>query len=592
MRVSVNKGSRQRVWAQRFVSMAWLLALLWLHGPLLYAQQTPYELGNGNQSTTYADCIRWYQQLAAQSDLVQITEAGGTDIGQPLHSVVISAHGFNPVALRAADRAVVFINNGIHAGEPEGIDASMALARWLSTSPEGQALLADVVVVIVPIYNVGGSLNRNSFTRANQNGPEEYGFRGNARNLDLNRDFIKLDSENARSLVRLTRLWDPDLYFETHTTNGADYQHIMTLIETQRDKLRPEVSRLMQDKITPFLYEGMAAFNMPMCPYVNTRASTPESGILSFLDHPRYGTGYLALFHCPGYVLETHMLKSYQERYRATFTLLQLGITIAAHKRADLLQARAAARQACATASSMALNWRNDTSRVDSFFFRGYTAIRKPSAVHGGMRLFYDRTAPWQANIPYYPHALGLDSCVKPQAYLIPQAWREVIDRLRWNGVSLFRLERDTSISVEMYRILDYKSAGKPYEGHFLHSQVSLSPELQTRQFRAGDYVVPMGYGSDRFVMEVLEPKAVDSYFNWNYFDGMLMQKEYFSGYLFEDTAAELLAADPALRERFETWRAAQAEIPNDWLQLYWVYKNAGPVEPDLLLYPVGRLMH
>ena len=93
------------------------------------------------------------------------------------------------------------------------------------------------MIVIIPVYNVGGALNRGSYSRANQNGPEAYGFRGNARNLDLNRDFIKCDSRNARSFNRLFNQWKPDVFVDTHTSNGADYQYVMTLISTQKDRL-------------------------------------------------------------------------------------------------------------------------------------------------------------------------------------------------------------------------------------------------------------------------------------------------------------------------------------------------------------------
>ena len=262
------------------ICTAFLLLLSLLSFQLATAQPTPYEKGNGNQSSSYSECIAWYQQLAAGSAQVRIDSVGRTDIGQPLHQVVISTGTFDPAAARKAGKAVVLINNGIHPGEPEGIDASMRLARELATDPQMQKLLQQLVVVIVPVYNVGGALQRNGVTRANQDGPEQYGFRGNARNLDLNRDFVKLDSENARALVQLYRRWDADLYLETHTTNGADYQHVMTLIETQKDKLRPEISGWMQQKFTPKLYKDMQKQGFPMCPYVNTKGELPESGLL------------------------------------------------------------------------------------------------------------------------------------------------------------------------------------------------------------------------------------------------------------------------------------------------------------------------
>lgn len=575
----------------RMQKILYALLLLVLSSSLLLAQPTPYEKGNGNQSSTYADCIAWYQQLARQSGQVRIDSVGRTDVGRPLHQVVVSAGDFSPAAARQAGKVVVLINNGIHPGEPDGIDASMRLARELATDSQMQKLLRQLVIVIVPIFNVDGALQRNSHTRANQNGPEQYGFRGNARNLDLNRDFVKLDSENTRALVQLHRRWDADLYLETHTTNGADYQHVMTLIETQKDKLRPEISAWMHGSFTPALYAGMAKANLPMCPYVNTPGELPESGIDGFLETPRFGSGYAATFHTPGYVLETHMLKPFSQRYEATYQLLRLVLTQAAEQHKQLLSARESAKKACAESSRMALNWHLVPNKVDSFYFRGYGARYQKSEVHGGDRLYYDRLSPWEANIPYRNTFVGTDSTSKPRFYLIPQAWQEVIQRLAWNGVALLRLPQDSVFDVQRYFIEDHKTSNRVYEGHFLHNQVQLLPLNQQRQYRQGDVLVPMGRATDRFVMEVLEPVAADSYFRWNFFDSILQRKEYFSSYVFEDTAAELLRSNPELKAAYDDWTSTQAADRSPWNDLYFIYSRSPLAEPDFMMYPVARIV-
>lgn len=573
-----------------------VLLFLLLLSQSAIAQPTPFEKGNGNQTTTHAACIDWYQQLAkSHRKLVKIDSVGITDSGRPLHRVVISNAGFDSLSVRKKERAVVFINNGIHPGEPEGIDASMALARALVTPGQLRSLLDQITVVIVPIYNVDGSLRRNHFTRANQNGPEAYGFRGNAQNLDLNRDFIKLDSRNAQSFVRLFRHWDPDLYLETHTTNGADYQHVMTLIETQKDKLRPEISGWMHDTLTPALYSQMEKAGFPMAPYVNTRGELPESGIETFLETPRYGSGYAALFHTAAYVLETHMLKTYGPRYQATYELLQTALKVSADYRSELLSARARARSAAARASHLPINWQIDTNRIDGFFFRGFAARYKKSEVHGGERLYYDRQVPWEAPVAWYAHAMATDSVQKPAAYVVPQAWHAVIDRLQWNRVAMRRLPHDTTIYVERYKVRDYKTASRPYEGHYLHHEVMLEAITDSQRYFAGDWYLPMGHGTDRFVVEVLEPKAVDSYFTWNFFDAQLQQKEYFSSYVFEDTAAELLLANPDLKARFVKWKEDATKAGKSLTaraQLDWIYRESGRIEPGLMVLPVGRIMH
>ena len=163
---------------------------------------------------------------------------GHDDDGSPIHLFVLDdGSGASPDSIRAAGKNILWITNGIHPGEPDGIDASLLLAQALLDSDQYMGLLSHTAVCIVPVYNVSGAKVRNSTSRVNQMGPVEYGFRGNARNLNLNRDFIKADARNTRTLVSALNTWDPDVYFETHVSNGADHRYVMELLVTHPDKL-------------------------------------------------------------------------------------------------------------------------------------------------------------------------------------------------------------------------------------------------------------------------------------------------------------------------------------------------------------------
>ncbi|MFC7668686.1 M14 family metallopeptidase [Hymenobacter humi] len=322
-----------------------LASLLMTITPPAAEWRTPFESGGGNTTATHAECIGYYQKLAAAyPKQLHLAEAGPTDSGQPLHEVVLSADGdTDPASTRRKNRRVLFIQNGIHPGEPEGIDASMMLARDLVQQKSLQKLLANVTVVIVPVYNVDGMLNRNSTTRVNQNGPAAYGFRGNARHLDLNRDYIKQDSRNARSFAGLFQKWQPDVFVETHTSNGADYQYTMTLIATQHSKLAPALGQYLQGQMLPALYKGMEKKKWPMTPYVDFEGQTPESGLRAFLETPRYSTGYAALFNTIGFMPETHMLKAFAPRVHATYDFLKIMLETVGQQSAAIATARAAA---------------------------------------------------------------------------------------------------------------------------------------------------------------------------------------------------------------------------------------------------------
>ncbi|TGE28779.1 M14 family metallopeptidase [Hymenobacter metallicola] len=554
--------------------------------------RTPFEKGNGNTTTTHAECIAYYQRLDEAYPEILLREAGTTDIGQPLHEVVVSLDGdADPESVRRKNRRVVFIQNGIHPGEPEGIDAAMMLARDYVQKKELRRQLENVTLVIIPIYNVDGSLVRNSTTRANQNGPEEYGFRGNARNLDLNRDYIKQDSRNARAFAQLFQRWQPDVYVDTHTSDGADYQYTMTLIATQKDKLHPVLSQYLTQRLQPALYAGMAKRKSPMTPYVDFEGRTPDArGLQGFLETPRYSTGYTTLFNTIGFVTETHMLKAYTPRVRAQYDFLDLLVRYVHQDAAALAQARAEAAQQLQRQTQFPLAWAIDTTSAEKISFRGYEGKTKTSEVSGQPRLWYDRKAPYTRPINYYNTFRPTVSVTRPVAYIIPQAWGEVVERLRLSSVQLRRLTRDTTLTTEVYYIADYKTGQRPYEGHYLHHQVEVRPEQQPLTFRRGDYVAYLDQPAARYLVETLEPQATDSFFAWGFFDGILQQKEYFSDYVFEDVAAELLQRDPALRQRLQKLQKDNPAFASSGAaQLDFMYRQSPNYEKSHLRYPVVR---
>ena len=575
--------------------MRYLTALLFFLPFQMLAQpagfSTPFEKNN-QTTTTYLEAVDFYQKLALAFPQLQVSEWGMTDAGFPLHTVVLSKNEiFDPTELRRQNKRILLINNAIHPGEPEGVDATMMLLRDLLQKPEFQPLLEKIVVVAIPFYNIGGGLNRGCCSRANQNGPQEYGFRGNAKNLDLNRDFIKCDSKNAQTFARIFNHWQPDVFIDNHTSNGADYTYTMTLLATQPDKLGPVLGPYLRNEMLPRLYAGMAALNQEMCPYVNVWGSTPDEGIPGFYDSPRYGSGFGAAHHCLSFVPETHMLKPFPQRVQATYNFMEVMLRTLSEEAEKIGQLRQAAIQQAMVQRTFPLDWRLDDSQADSIVFKGYAAKYKPSEVTGLDRLWYDRSAPWVKNIPYWNTFVPKVEIEKPKAYIIPQAYAEVIERLQLNGVQLRRLTGDVEPEVEMYRIKNFETRNA-YEGHYLHYNVEVEKLVVPGHFHKGDYVAFTDQPAVRFLIETLEPQAVDSYFTWNFFDGILGQKEYFSDYVFEDIAAAFLKENPKVKEELEARRQADPEFAKSkWMQLGFVYERTPYFEPTLNLYPVGRLM-
>jgi hypothetical protein len=285
------------------------------------------------------------------------------------------------------------------------------------------------------------------------------------------------------------------------------------------------------------------------------------------------------------------MLKPFAERMWSNHAFMDVVIRFIHENHEALGQARAAAFERTRTKPEFVLEWAMDTSKRDSLLFKGYAAKYKPSEVSGLPRLWYDRSEPYEKTIPYYNYFKPALTVAKPYAYILPQAWENVIHRLEINGVTMQRLTEDVEIEVECYIIEKYTDR-KAYEGHYLHSGVELEKKMLKRRFRRGDYLILTDQDANRYLLETLEPQAPDSWFAWNFFDGALMQKEYFSAYVFEDLAAEFLRSHPEVRAALEAKRAADpAFAGNAAAQLDWVYRQSPWYEPTHKVYPVGRLL-
>lgn len=558
----------------------------------LSAQKTPFEEGV-NRSATYEEAIAFYQDLARKyKKYFRLEMHGTTDSGFPLHLGILSADGtFTPEIAQKRAKCVVFINNAIHPGEPDGVDASMMLVRDILKDPNLLQRWRDVTLLVVPFYNIGGALNRGANSRANQNGPEAYGFRGNARNLDLNRDFIKCDSRNAQTFNQLYSSWRPHVFIDTHVSNGADYPYVMTLIATQHNKLQPNLAKFLNENMLPFLYQGMKKAGWEMTPYVNVGRS-PEDGINGFLDLPRYSSGYAALHNALSFMPEAHMLKPFPERVKSMRALLELFVECSATNAESIRNVREEADKATQLQDSFALNWQLDRTRFDTLLFRGYAAKTKPSEVSGLDRMYYDHSAPWEKPIRYYNYFQPSLVVKRPEAYIIPQAWAEVIERLEWNSVKMIRLTHDISLETEYYYLRKFQTPSEPYEGHYPHSRTEVETRRLIRNFRAGDYIIPVDQPLNRYIVETLEPQAADAFFSWNFFDSVLDQKEHYSSYIFEDLAAEYLRDNPALRTRLEKEKAQNPELAKSArAQLDFIYKNSPYYEATHQLYPVARVL-
>jgi hypothetical protein len=552
---------------------------------------TTFEKSGGTQTPTYPEVITYYENLAEAYDQIHLETIGNTDAGEPLHLITFNPDGVFDFDKIRKNKTILLINNGIHPGESDGIDATMMLFRDFANGTKKAP--ENVVFATIPVYNIGGSLNRNSGTRANQNGPEAYGFRGNAQNYDLNRDFIKSDTRNAKAFAKVFHKVQPDFFIDNHVSNGADYQYTLTHLFTQHNKLGHEAGTFLHETMMPDLEATLLAKNWDITPYVNVFGRKPDSGFSQFMDSPRYSTGYTTLFNTLGLMVETHMLKPYKPRVEGTYALMEALIeNIESKHHNDIKSIREKTHASFVNAETYPVQWSLDRDQKSILRFKGYEGEFIESDLTGQKRLKYDQSKPFTKDVDYYNYYKATKEVTVPKAYIIPQGWHNIIELLKLNNVALTTIENDTVIDVETYHIKDFKTYTNPYEGHYTHYNTEVTKTPQKIGFKKGDFIAHTNQPAFRYLLETLEPEAVDSFFNWNFFDTILQQKEGFSAYVFEDEAKELLAQNPDWKAEFEALKASDEKFAaSASQQLRWIFKKSHHYEKAHLRYPIFRIL-
>ena len=553
---------------------------------------TQFEKSGGTETPEYIDVISYYKELSNSYPEISFFEMGETDAGYPLHIVVFNTDGKTQLnRIKNSTKNSVLINNGIHPGESDGIDASMLLLRDIVQNDSLKKSYQNTLIVVIPIYNIGGSLNRNSHTRANQNGPKEYGFRGNTRNYDLNRDFVKQDTKNAAAFAKIFHTIDPDIFIDNHVSNGADYQYAISHLFTQHNKLGGALGKFIETQMRPALESSMMQKKIPITPYVNVWGVTPKEGWSQFYDSPRYSTGYTTLFNTLGMMVETHMLKPYKIRVEQTYELLLSMLDFTEERSVDIKIVRKNAIDKILKKKIYPITFEINPKKEPSVIqFRGYEGEIMDSKVTNGKRLLYDATKPYLEPVDYFNEYRSTKEITIPKAYILKQGWHRVVERLKNNQIFYTQFKKDTTLVVETLHVDDYKTRTSAYEGHYLHYNTSVKIDSNAVHFSKGDLYIPVHQKGARYIMETLEPEATDSFFNWNFFDSVLQQKEGYSGYVFEDVAEQILKENTTIKDAFEAKMAIDKDFEkNPRAQLNFIYKRSLHYEKAHLLLPIYK---
>lgn len=562
------------------------------------AWQTHAERTDYRETPTLDDTLRFARRLAAASPWVRVRSFGRSGEGRDLTLVVAAkGAGLTPAAARRAGKAVVLVQACIHAGETDGKDAGLALLRDIAVTKTRAALLDRVVLLFVPVYNADGHERRSPYHRINQNGPAELGWRANATNRNLNRDYAKADAPETRAFLRLWNEWRPDLFIDCHVTNGADYRYNVTYQFESSENVHPAVRAWSQDAFEGRIVPAAERAGNLLSPYLSFRDNRdPARGVDALLTSPRFATGYAPIArNRPALLIETHMLKPHRSRVRGTYDLLAATLAEVNRDSGALLRAvrEADAETAAAglaydpsrrVALSVAL-----TDKSTPWLLKGFVSRTEPSEVSGATRVTWG-TEPLDLTIPFYAETRAAVSVTPPLYYVVPPQWEEVAELLRAHGLTVKRLAAPASLDVESYRFSDVRFSPAPFEGRQT-ARFRSEPVRERRTYPAGSYVVALAQPAARVALHLLEPDAPDSLVAWGFFHPIFEQKEYAEDYKLEKLAREMLASDANLRREFEARLASDPQFAaNPSARLRFFHQRSPFWDARLNLYPVGRV--
>ena len=475
---------------------------------LTAAERTDYQA-----TSRYEEVLGFCRQLAQQSPLVALTEWGTSVEGRSLPLLILAEPRVeNPEQARASGKLVVFAMGNIHAGEVCGKEALLMLVRELATAAD-RALLKDVVFLVAPLVNADGNERISVENRPDQAGPPQgVGVRANAQGLDLNRDFVKLDTPEIRALVRLFNRWDPAVTIDCHTTNGSYHRYALTydsprhpathaeIIRYTRDEFLPEVSRRLEQQAgyKTFFYGDFAADHARWETYPAL---------------PRVGIQYFGVRNRVAILSEAYAYAPFRERVLATRGFVHTCLQLCAEQRqkvADLVKAAGNATQ----------------GRVEQPESAKLVPLRSQPAVLGKFPLagFVEQqqdghTVATQEPRDYEAEYLGVEqttvSVRRPEGYLIPETCRTAVDILLRHGIAVQQLREDIELDVELYSIRELSRGEQPYENHTL-ATLETEARAVAQRFPAGTYFVRTDQPLGTLAMLLLEPQSPDGLATWN----------------------------------------------------------------------------
>ncbi len=585
-------------------SLGWLLvffAALSFAGETRAQDQewmTFFERSQGLETPRYPETMAFFARLDKASAFARLESFGRSPEGRSLPLLIISSDkAFTPEKAQRTGKPIVLIQGAIHSGECAGKDAVMLLARDMLIHKKHKALFENLLFLIIPIFNVDGHERFSPYNRINQNGPNEMGWRVTATRLNLNRDFMKADAPEMRQWLQMYHRWLPHLFYDCHTTDGMDFQYLLTYNIDEHEPFGGAVSRWTREIFLPGVRKACEAQGLLIGRYAEfLEQDRPEKGFAIGVWRPMLSNVYATVCNRAGFLIETHSLKPYASRVQATLDFILIGLQEILNDPDAFLHAIAeedkrvsAWGRGPADTLKIPLQFKTRFDRGDSALFYGYRMEKKPGVVSGRAYPVYTSEKVEMPTV-FYNEVEAAVEVAPPYGYLVPRGWHAIIDVLRAHGIKMYRLQEACSGFFEGYRFKEVRFLPRSYEGRSL-PLYRVVPVTESCVFPAGTLFVPMGNPHGKLIMHLLEPEAPDALVAWGLMNTLFEDREYFESYVMEPLAQKMMAGDQELAERFlEKVHSDSTFAANPRARLAFFYQHSPWYDQDKDRYPVWRM--